>query len=362
MKKLLLFSMFLVFCGHLLAQIPTAPNATDAQGRKKGKWVICFDEQWNVTNCNNNKVAYYRVANYENGKPIGKVKDYYAYNQKLQFEGEMLDDTPKNEKPKGLCVWYSDKGNKLQEMLFDDKGNLLEKKLFDEKGNVLPAEQVKALEDLEKGIQLNQEGKHQEALPYLESAKKILNKDNFGEQYHFLLGSLVFATQNLKMWSKASRYSDEYLMVMKEKFGENHKQYIETCLDVATIYEMANEFEKAEKCYQVVLKYVEKTEGKDSQAYVAQLSNLASSYFLRNNFEKAITYLKEAKNISEKLSGRNTLNYAMLVENLGQCYRYMKDCKNAKPYLQEALEIFKNQKGTSSKEYERTQKALKECQ
>lgn len=363
MKKLfLIFSISLLGFLSIQAQnnIPKAPNKTDMQGRRQGKWVILFDKDWKITSSND--VAYYRIAEYKEGKPIGKVRDYYAHNHKMQFEGEMIDDTPQQEVMKGLCVWYYDTGVKMQEARYDDKGNMLERKNYDENGKLIPAEQVKAQEYLQKGIQLNQEGKYQEALQYLESAKKVLNKENFGNYYHFLLGSLVVSTQNLKMWGKASQYADEYLAVLKEKFGEKDKNYVEAVMDIAFIYEMANEFQKAEQCYLFMLRYVEKTQGKQSKAYVAQLNNLASTYFLKNDFKTALKYLQENKDISAKVNGNKSTDHALILENIGQCYRYMKDCKNAKPYLQEAMEIFREQKGTSSKEYQRCQKAINDCQ
>ncbi|MDW8295999.1 MAG: hypothetical protein RMJ97_03865, partial [Raineya sp.] len=142
-KFFLIFLMLSIGLLQVNAQskIPTAPNATDAQGRKQGKWVITLDKNWKPTTTD---IAYYRVIEYQNGKVVGKVRDFYAHNHKLQFEGEMLDDTPQNEKLKGRCVWYYDTGIKAQEMRFDDNGNLLERKYFDEKGNLIPDEQVKA--------------------------------------------------------------------------------------------------------------------------------------------------------------------------------------------------------------------------
>lgn len=350
--------LLLSLCVKAQKSIPTAPNTTDAQGRRQGKWVITFSKDWSPSQSD---IAYYRVLEYKDGKPMGKVRDYFAHNHQIQFEGEMIDDTPKNEKMKGFCIWYYENGQKQHEARFDNNGKLIESKTFDEKGRLIPVEEFKAQEDLEKGYQLNQEGKYQEALPYLESAKKVLNKENFANYYHILLGSLVFSTQNLKMWGKASQYADEYLSVLKDKFGENDKNYIDAVMDVAFIYEMTKEFQKAEECYRIVLGYIEKTQGKQSKAYIAQLSNVAATYFLKEDFKTALKYLQESKEISEKVNGKNNTNHALIVENIGQCYRYMKDCKNAKPYLQEAMQIFKEQKGTDSREYQRCQKALNDC-
>jgi antitoxin component YwqK of YwqJK toxin-antitoxin module len=63
---------------------------------------------------------YYRLANYEDGKPIGLVKDYFM-DGTLQFEGEMISEFPSVYD--GTIRIYSENGILIKERQYD-KGNL----------------------------------------------------------------------------------------------------------------------------------------------------------------------------------------------------------------------------------------------
>jgi S1-C subfamily serine protease len=77
---------------------------------------IYYNSEWKV--CKESKAEYYRLITLdENGKPIGKVKDYYITGE-LQWEGNVSyvdkDDNSKDIS-EGLCVWYYENGNKARE-------------------------------------------------------------------------------------------------------------------------------------------------------------------------------------------------------------------------------------------------------
>jgi len=77
---------------------------------------IYYNSDWKV--CNQSKAEYYRLITIdENGKPIGKVKDYYI-SGKLQWEGYFsYVDKYDNSKDinEGLCIWYYENGRKYRE-------------------------------------------------------------------------------------------------------------------------------------------------------------------------------------------------------------------------------------------------------
>lgn len=77
---------------------------------------IFYNSEWKV--CNQSKAEYYRLITLdENGKPIGKVKDYYI-SGKLQWEGYFsYVDKYDNSKDinEGLCIWYYENGKKSRE-------------------------------------------------------------------------------------------------------------------------------------------------------------------------------------------------------------------------------------------------------
>ena len=77
---------------------------------------IYYNSDWKV--CNQSKAEFYRLITIdENGKPIGKVKDYYI-SGKLQWEGYFsYVDKYDNSKDinEGLCIWYYENGRKSRE-------------------------------------------------------------------------------------------------------------------------------------------------------------------------------------------------------------------------------------------------------
>jgi S1-C subfamily serine protease len=77
---------------------------------------IYYNSDWKV--CSKSSAEYYRLITLDdNGKPIGKVKDYYI-SGKLQWEGYFsYVDKYDNSKDvnEGLCTWYYENGSKSRE-------------------------------------------------------------------------------------------------------------------------------------------------------------------------------------------------------------------------------------------------------
>lgn len=90
-------------------------NITFGQAQEK----IYYNSDWKV--CNESKAEYYRLISFdENGKPIGKVKDYYISGE-LQWEGYFsYVDKFDNSKDinEGLSIWYYKNGQKSRESTY----------------------------------------------------------------------------------------------------------------------------------------------------------------------------------------------------------------------------------------------------
>lgn len=83
-----------------------APNHSDDDEEREGKWIIFFDANWRPTNYSN--ASYYRKVQFKNDQPVGKVQDFYI-NGNLQWEGRLASDSPKDILD-GNCSWYSSDG------------------------------------------------------------------------------------------------------------------------------------------------------------------------------------------------------------------------------------------------------------
>lgn len=86
--------LLLLFCSYsAFAQFPISPNKLDENGKRTGFWTILIDSAFQKEVTNPDSARYYRLVRYENGKPVGKVRDFYRTRQK-QWEGNLLSMLP----------------------------------------------------------------------------------------------------------------------------------------------------------------------------------------------------------------------------------------------------------------------------
>ncbi|MFC1898556.1 toxin-antitoxin system YwqK family antitoxin [Candidatus Cloacimonadota bacterium] len=68
------------------------PDKLDENGKKTGLWTVFLDRSF-LPKSSVITAMYYRIATYENGLPVGVVKDYFK-DGSLQFEGKLLSEFP----------------------------------------------------------------------------------------------------------------------------------------------------------------------------------------------------------------------------------------------------------------------------
>ena len=86
LRTIVLLIATLLLSTRLFAQIPPSPNRLDEQDRRTGHWTILLDRKFNETTLLDSTV-YYRVVNYQGGKPFGKVRDFFRSTNIKQWEG-----------------------------------------------------------------------------------------------------------------------------------------------------------------------------------------------------------------------------------------------------------------------------------
>lgn len=72
---------------------PVSPNAYDANSQRTGHWTILYDSTFQKEVKDPDSAFYYRLVRFENGKPSGKVRDFYRSGVK-QWEGYLLSLQP----------------------------------------------------------------------------------------------------------------------------------------------------------------------------------------------------------------------------------------------------------------------------
>jgi len=99
---------------------------------------IYFNENWQ--GCPQYQAKYYRIVKYDtNGKPVGKIYDYYITGElQSEIDGAIYIDkiNDHNSKFTGYTVGYYKNGVKSHETQRDNNGNILSSKSYDENGNL----------------------------------------------------------------------------------------------------------------------------------------------------------------------------------------------------------------------------------
>lgn len=178
-KSTIACGLFLI--GWLLAtatfaqKIPQHPNQTDAQGRKQGTWTILYDKNWKVIK-NLKKAEFYRVISYQNGKPMGKVVDYYKNGKPQMVADSLISEEP--EKLQGKALFYHENG-KVHNEKYYNKGALVRKVVYNLNGSVA---EKPFMHFSHTGHEFYKRGKYKKALSFWLLAKEQARKE-FGK-YH----------------------------------------------------------------------------------------------------------------------------------------------------------------------------------
>jgi len=106
--------------------------ASCAQKQEK----IYYDKDWK--GCSKSKAEFYRIVNYdENGKPIGKIMDYFITGElQAEIEGALNIDKIDESKSKyiGLSTGFYKSGKKQFEIIRDNQGIVVTRKSWFENG------------------------------------------------------------------------------------------------------------------------------------------------------------------------------------------------------------------------------------
>ncbi|MBB6609689.1 DUF1036 domain-containing protein [Pontibacter sp. Tf4] len=96
-------------------QLPLV-NCTQ-NGVRQGAWTVYLDRDKEEVQ-QQQDAAFIRNVTYQNGKPIGLVRDYYANSNMLQWDGKLLKEHP--EVRQGTSITYDEKGQKIEEAVYHE--------------------------------------------------------------------------------------------------------------------------------------------------------------------------------------------------------------------------------------------------
>jgi len=283
--RIFLAILFAVLAHAIVAQnIPGNPNKLE-NGQRQGKWTLVFDKDWKEISTSAN-AAYYRIIEYQQGKPAGTTRDYFA-DGRLQWEGQLLSENP--DVNTGICIWYNDDGTKQRESTYVNGKR--------EGREVLYYQGKKYAE----GTYTNEQ--------------KNLDWIYYGTDY----GSLsATATQfyQLKDYAKAEPAYKKTLAVATAEFGTSSVQYRDTRWWMYFLYS---------------------GQGNIAEAVAAIRDAARASSMLRDEFE--IRVIEDAERFADKLKNEKQYNDAIML------FRLAARTREQRNWLSDAS-YYKDLKGT----------------
>jgi CHAT domain-containing protein len=334
MKNLLLFLLVLCYVSAVGQNIPQNPNVTDKNGLRQGKWTIWFTKNWETTSTKDS-IAYYRLIEYKEDKPVGIVIDYYLSGKK-QFEGQLLADRPE-EVNEGNTVWYYQNGNKMKDVTYKEGKAISEVKEYAEDGSLI--ENWEQLNN--KGVALYSAGKYGEAIPLFEKARAQAERE-FGRlhpDYATSCNNLALLCQRQGLYAKAEPLFLEAKDIREKVLGKLHGEYATSCNNLAELFRNQGLYAKAEPLFLEAKNITEKVLSKLHPSYATSCNNLGLLYKSQGLYAKAEPLSLEAKNITEKVWGKLHPNYATSCDNLAALYRNQGLYTKAEPLFLEAKDI-----------------------
>jgi CHAT domain-containing protein len=330
----------LVLSPILLAQkIPKNLNQTDDQNQRQGQWTILYDQDWNIIQ-EKNKAQYYRVINYQDDKPTGKVYDYYL-NGQVQMETILLADRPE-EVMDGEAIWYHEDGRKESKKNFE-AGKLLSEIYYDDKGN-----EENPSEAYAQAIIDYQNGRFENTLPVLERYFSVIigSFDNdLKKQILFMeiLQDCYFKTGHSEDGQKMQDIIDDLHRLSADSWKE-HKTFGMKMSQGRDYKNAAISLEKAKRDY---LQFIQK---KDLE-YAHILNELAICYYELRNLELAEPLNIEALQLFKELLGEKNKSYPTAVANLALLYERWVLYEKAEPLRLEVVRLQKEISGEADPEY-----------
>ena len=355
--------------------VPRNPNKADSKGRQ-GKWTILYDKNWKVIG-KSSKTTFYRIITYKDDVPVGKVRDYY-YSGKLQWEGKLLRDRPKDVM-NGKCIWYNE-GGKVEEVQWFEDGRLVKNKAGNKKGISV---------SLEQGFEYLKYRKYSKALNVFEQHQKYLEKSfrDHPKSLHIFFSALLDCYEKTRQFEKIKkttlvleeleeRLGDFWQFMSKggirafrngdyrkaekifvkarlqaeKEFGKEHKNYAIACADLGNLYTKQGGYLQAKNLY-VEAKRIYKTKGKKGLLGYCDICNgLGNMYYSQGSYPTAMKYYLESKKILENVGAKNE-GYAHICNNLGMLYKALGEFDKAELFIKRSKSITLKVLGNESISY-----------
>ncbi|MEO1655852.1 MAG: tetratricopeptide repeat protein, partial [Bacteroidota bacterium] len=339
--------------------------------------------EWNETQ-DQARIHFYRLIEYQNDKPIGKVYDYYSSGV-LQWEGKLISDRPKDIMD-GEAVWYDEQGKKSRVAVFE-RGKLISEKNYNPDGTVKTSPDNQEFEQaFAQALNDFEAGKFAEALPVFEKYRETIelalkNKPESLKNVYTLMATCYQKTGKQKEYEdilaliQSTDDSWETLYVngeqalakgdyqtaqsfwgkaetqAKKEFGAEHPNYALSLNGLALLAKLQQNYTQAEELFTQALDIYQQAQLENHPNYAAFLNNLAELYRFLGNYDQAKSLYQQALEIRKQALGEENPDYARSLHDLAELYRVLGKYAQAEPLYLKSLGIVKKSNGEKSSDY-----------
>ncbi len=197
-------------------------------------------------------------------------------------------------------------------------------------------------------IQLNEQGKYNEAIPIAERVLEILERI-LGENHPDVASSmawLAFLYFSQGRYSQAEPLYKQALEMTQKLLGTEHPDVATSLNNLALLYRSQGRYSQAEPLYKQALEMTQKLLGTEHPDVATSLNNLAILYQSQGRYNQAEPLLIQALEMTQKLLGTEHPDVATSLNNLAILYQSQGRYNQAEPLLIQALEMRQKLLGT----------------
>jgi CHAT domain-containing protein/tetratricopeptide (TPR) repeat protein len=199
----------------------------------------------------------------------------------------------------------------------------------------------KANEQIDKFMQLFEQHRYQEALPYAEKTlairEKALGPEHLDTAYS--LNNLALLYMVLGAGEKAESLFQRSIAIIEKALGPGHPSIASYLNNLITLYLDMGEYDKAQPLCHRSLAIIEKTLGPEHTEIVVSLNKLAELYYIMGAYEKAEPLYKRSLAIREKALGLEHSGTVFSLDKLAELYYQMSAYDKAEPLFMRSLAI-----------------------
>jgi CHAT domain-containing protein/Flp pilus assembly protein TadD len=191
-------------------------------------------------------------------------------------------------------------------------------------------------------LQLNQQGKYQEAIPLAEKALQIRQRI-LGRHPNVAtsLNNLAFLYQRQGRYDQAEPLFIQALAMSKAVLGDRHPDVATSLNNLAGVYQSQGRYDQAEPLYIQALELHKALLGERHPNVATSLNNLAFLYQRQGRYDQAEPLYIQALALRKALLGEHHPDVASSLNNLAALYDSQGRYNQAEPLYRQALELHK---------------------